>query len=210
MRKTLIWAIAGIGASVASNVGTFFATRKLYLLVQREEARLGRKMTRKEIFRLGWKLYGLPAALVVASGVALLHGEKLANRQMQEAAGNVRDISRDRSRIESGDWAELFRKEEYRETGHGEAHCVDLVLGIHYLCDPDYILASGQEILDELERTGKPVRLNVFLEKLGVKNVKIGERLGFTKEVLINVSVFSMETEFGRVHLVDYNVEVIG
>lgn len=80
-------AITLLGATVSGIVATIKSTR----MVDAEERRLGRRMTKKELFKLVWKNYIVTAGAAVAGTTSVIIGQKQNNKRIAfvTAAGEI-------------------------------------------------------------------------------------------------------------------------
>lgn len=226
----ILTALGCVGV-VSTAVFTAQATIKAKELIDENESCGGPELTPKEKVELCWKFY-VPAVVNGALSIACILCANSENMKRQAALATLYSVSESNLKeyrkkvIETlGETKEeKIRDEVVQEklvmdpvnedmiiiTGHGNTLCYDIHSGRYFKSDIETIRRVVNDMNHEV--MGQMwVPLNDFYYALGIGSVKLGEKLGWTTDELLDVTYTTKLATNGQPCLViDYDVDARG
>lgn len=189
----------GVAGMVATTVMAVKATPKALQKIDEQEIRDGKRLTGKEIVKAAWKCY-IPAAVTGVCSVACVIGASSVNARRNAALATAYTLSETalkeykekalevvgekkeqaiRDAIAKDQIAKApLKDKEVVLTGKGESLCYDPLSGRYFKSDIEK-LRKAENMMNRRMRDEVKISLNEFYEEIGLREIEMGEHLGW-------------------------------
>jgi len=189
-----ILTVIGAGGVIATTVMAVKATPKALQLIEEAEEVKGEELTPVEKVQVAWKPY-IPAVTTGAATIACIFGANALNKKQQASLMSSYALLSERYREYKKQVAERYGEDADKEIedaindwyehkgplDNGEKLYFDEFSGRYFELDPERVKLAEYE-LNKLFSLLEEVTVNDWYELLGVKKMKGGDLIGWSKE----------------------------